>query len=121
MSEEQIIKSVCRMCHGICGVLVHIKEGKVVKVKGDPDCPTNFGYTCPKGRASVEYLYHPQRLKYPLRRVGAKGENKWQRISWEEALDTIAGKVNETRAKYGPHTISISQGTGRGANRRANG
>ncbi len=94
MSGEKIVKSACRMCHGVCGVLVHIKDGKVVKVKGDPDCPTSLGYICPKGRASVEYLYHPDRLKYPIQRLGSKGENKWQRISWDEALDTIARKLD---------------------------
>ncbi len=112
MSEEKIVKSACRMCHGVCGVLVHIKDGKVVKVTGDPDCPTSFGYICPKGRASVEYLYHPDRLRYPIKRGGAKGENKWQRISWDEALDTIVQKLNAFKKEYGPESIAMGQGTG---------
>jgi len=113
MSEERIVKSACRMCHGICGVLVHLKDGNVVKVKGDPDCPTSHGYMCPKGKASVEYLYHPERLKHPLKRIGTKGENKWQQISWDEALDTISQKLNYLKREYGPESIAMGQGTGR--------
>jgi len=96
--DEKVVKSTCRMCHGVCGVLVHIRDGKVVDVTGDPDCPTNLGYICPKGKASVEFLYHPDRLKYPLKRVGERGENKWQRISWDEALDTVAWRRLSARA-----------------------
>lgn len=113
MFEVKIVKSTCCMCHGVCGVLVHIKDGKVVKVKGDPDCPTSLGYICSKGRASVEYLYHTERLKYPLKRAGAKGENKWQRISWDEALETITQKLSTFKREYGPESIVMSQGTGR--------
>src|SRR4030042_1666569 len=91
--SEKVVKSACRGCHGVCGVLVHIRDGRVTKVTGDPDCPTNMGYICPKGKASVELLYHPDRLKYPLKRIGERGENKWQRITWDEALDTVAGKL----------------------------
>ena len=59
----------------------------------------------------------PYRLKYPLKRAGEKGEGKWKRISWDEALDTIAQKMKEAIEKYGPFSIAISQGTGRGYNR----
>ena len=89
------------MCHGVCGVLVHIRDGKVVKVTGDPDCPTSLGYICTKGRASVELLYHPDRLKYPLKEWAERGENKWQRISWDEALDTIAARLLEYKREFG--------------------
>ncbi|MFC2008219.1 molybdopterin-dependent oxidoreductase [Chloroflexota bacterium] len=110
---ETIVKSACRMCHGICGVLVHMKNGRVVKVTGDPECPTSNGYICVKGRASVELLYHPDRLKFPLKRVGARGENRWQRISWDEALDTIAEKLLKVKEEFGAESIVVTQGTGR--------
>ncbi|UCD59178.1 MAG: hypothetical protein JSV16_01720, partial [Candidatus Hydrogenedentota bacterium] len=71
------------MCHGVCGVLVHVKNGKVVKVTGDPGSPLSKGFICSKGIASVDYLYHPDRLRHPLRRKGAKGENRWERITWD--------------------------------------
>jgi len=110
---ERVVKSTCRMCHGVCGVLVHIKDGKVVKVTGDKDCPTSDGYICAKGKASPELLYHPDRLKYPLKRVGERGENKWQRISWDEALDTVAEKFLEIKKEFGAEAIAVTQGTGR--------
>jgi hypothetical protein len=62
------------MCHGGCGVLVYVENGKVVKIKGDPESPLNRGRICPKGMASIELLYHPDRLKYPLKRAGKRGE-----------------------------------------------
>jgi len=111
--SEKIIKSCCRGCHGICGVLVHIKNDKVVKVTGDPECPTSEGYICAKGKAAPELLYHPDRLKYPLKRTGAKGENKWQRISWDEALDTIAEKLLKCKQEFGAESIVTARGTGR--------
>jgi len=110
---EKVVKSTCRMCHGVCGVLVHIKDGRVVEITGDPDCPTSLGYICPKGRASVEMLYHPDRLKFPLKRTGARGENRWQRINWDEALDTVAGRLREYKEKFGAESVATIIGTGR--------
>ena len=69
MSEEKIVKSTCELCNAGCGVLVHIKDGKPVKVDGDPDNPVSKGAICIKGKASIEILNHPDRLKYPLKRV----------------------------------------------------
>jgi anaerobic selenocysteine-containing dehydrogenase len=101
------------MCHGICGVLVHLRDGKVVKVTGDPSCPTSNGYLCAKGRASVELLYHPDRLQFPLQRAGARGENRWQRIGWDEALDRIAERLLACKRDFGAESIAMAQGTGR--------
>lgn len=110
---EKVVKSTCRMCHGVCGVLVHIRDGRVVDITGDPDCPTSLGYICPKGKASVEFLYHPDRLKYPMKRKGKRGENKWERISWDEALDTVAGKMREYKSEFGAEAVATIIGTGR--------
>ena len=110
---EKVVKSTCRGCHGVCGVLVHIQDGRVVDITGDPDCPTSLGYICPKGRASAELLYHPDRLKFPLKRMGARGENKWQRISWDEALDTVAGKLLNFKKEFGAESVVTIVGTGR--------
>jgi anaerobic selenocysteine-containing dehydrogenase len=81
-----VVRTSCRGCHGVCQVLVHMEKERVVKVAGDPESPTSRGFLCPKGSAAPEVLYHPDRLKYPLRRAGARGENKWERISWDEAI-----------------------------------
>ena len=112
-SGEQIIRSNCRGCHGGCGVLVHVKDGRIIKLEGDPEIPSNRGTMCSKGLAYLQLVYHPDRVKYPLKRSGKKGEGKWQRISWDEALDTIVNKYKEIISKYGPEAIVIGQGTGR--------
>jgi len=109
----KVYKSTCRMCHGGCGVLIQVDNGKVVKITGDPESPLNKGKLCPKGLASIEHLYNPNRLKYPLKRIGKRGKGKWERISWDEALNTIVKKIQEVRENYGPESIAIGQGTGR--------
>ncbi len=110
---EQVIKSNCRGCHGGCGVLVHTRNGRIVSVEGNPDFPTNNGSMCSIGLAFPQLVYHPDRLTYPVKRAGRKGEGKWQRISWDEALDTIAGKYRKIKAGYGAEAIVLGYGTGR--------
>jgi anaerobic selenocysteine-containing dehydrogenase len=73
MEEVNKIRSHCRICHGGCGVLVHVKDGKVIRIEGDPESPISRGTLCPKGIASVQFAYHPDRLVYPLETKGAKG------------------------------------------------
>lgn len=88
---KQEFRAVCRMCHGGCGTIVEMVDGVITKVTGDPDNPINFGALCSKaGVASIENVYHPDRLDYPLMRAGERGEGKWKRISWDEALNFIA-------------------------------
>lgn len=101
------------MCHGVCQVYVHMVGERVVKITGDPESPTSRGYLCPKGAASPELLYHPDRLLYPLRRAGKRGENKWERISWESALDEIAERFGKIRSESGSEYVALLQGTGR--------
>ncbi len=109
----EVRKSSCKMCHGGCGVLVHLEDGEIVKVEGDRESPLNRGRLCVKGRASLEHLNHPDRLKYPMKRAGERGGGKWERISWDDALDTIASRLGHIREKYGPESIALGQGTGR--------
>jgi anaerobic selenocysteine-containing dehydrogenase len=113
VGEEQVIRSNCRICHGGCGVLVHVRDGRVVKVEGDPEFPVNRGSMCSKGLAVTQLMYHPDRITYPMKRAGKKGEGKWERISWDEALDTIAAKYKQIIKDYGPESIVMGQGTGR--------
>ncbi len=110
MSNTKVIRSVCADCHVGCGVLVHVKDGKIIKLEGNPEHPTNQGMMCPKGLAAKQHVYNPKRLLYPMKRMGKRGEGKWQRISWDEALDTIAGKFMEIKKKYGPHAIACQHG-----------
>lgn len=111
--EEKVIRTNCRACHGGCGVLVHMKDGAIDKIEGDPDFPTNHGTICSKGLAFKQLVYHPDRLKYPLKRAGEKGEGKWERIGWEEAFDTIAHKLYHYKAEFGAESIVLGQGTSR--------
>jgi anaerobic selenocysteine-containing dehydrogenase len=116
MSDRKVILTTCKSCHGGCGVKVTVEDGVIVHIEGNPDSLTR-GTMCSKGLSSIQHVDNPFRLKYPLKRAGEKGEGKWKRISWNEALDSISGKMKEAIAKYGAQTIAISQGTGRGYNR----
>ena len=110
---DAVVKSHCRMCHGGCGVLIYTKEGKVAKIAGDPECPINHGTLCSKGIASTQLVYHPDRLTHPVRRMGARGSGKWERISWDDALNTIAGRMLGYKAENGSESIVMGYGTGR--------
>ena len=111
--EKKIVKSACRMCHGVCQLLVHLEGDRIVKVTGDKESQTSKGFICPKGAASPQLLYHPDRLTHPLKRAGRRGENRWRKISWDEALDEISAKLNSIRTESGPEYFAMAQGTGR--------
>lgn len=116
--EPEIKKSVCYFCHNNCGVLVEVKDGRVIGVKRDPDFLNSF---CEKPTMAVDFHYHPDRLNYPLKRKGTRGEGKWKRITWEQALDEIAEKLRETKEKFGPESLCTLTGdahTDRWANMR---
>jgi anaerobic selenocysteine-containing dehydrogenase len=109
MSETSYVKTVCRNCHGGCGVIAHVKSGKVVKVEGDPDSPISHGSMCSKGLAVTQMAYHPDRVLYPMERK----KSGWQRITWDQALDRVADKFQAAKDQYGAESILIGQGTGR--------
>lgn len=115
----RIVKSACYSCNMCCEVLVFIDEatGRILKVEGDPESPISRGVLCAKGLAARDLVYNPGRLRHPLKRVGERGEGKWERISWEQALDSIAGKLLEYRRKFGPQGVAFLQGTIRGWSR----
>ena len=109
MGEVRKVRTVCRSCHGGCGVIAHVKDGKVIKVEGDTESPISHGTLCSKGLAITQLAYHPDRIIYPMK----KGDNGWERITWDEALDTVIGKFKEVIKEHGPESIVIGQGTGR--------
>jgi len=113
LADEKVLKSVCRSCHGGCGVLLHVRDGHLVKVEGDRDSPLNHGRLCPIGTVTLDLVYHPDRLTFPMRREGPRGSGTWKRISWDEALDEIAEKLLAIREKFGPEAIALGTGTGR--------
>ena len=103
-AEDEIVqqKTFCRACPRACGAIAYIQNGRVLKVKGNPDDIFSHGAMCPKGLSGVQALYHPNRTKYPMKRVGERGvDNTWERISWDEAIDMIAHALADMRDKYG--------------------
>lgn len=103
-------------CHTSCGILIYTKDGKVERVEGDPLDPCANGKLCIKCLTLDESVNHPDRVKYPMRRAGARGENKWERITWDEAYDEIESKVKDIWKTDGGNAIVCIHGTGRNIN-----
>ncbi|MBC3872594.1 molybdopterin-containing oxidoreductase family protein [Undibacterium flavidum] len=98
--SSSIVRAVCpHDCPDTCALLVTVKDGIATEVKGDPDHPTTAGVLCTKVARYTERTYHPDRLLYPQKRVGNKGEGKFVRISWDEAIATIATRLKEIAAR----------------------
>lgn len=99
-------KAVCpHDCWDTCSMLVHVKEGKVLRVAGDPDNPITRGYLCVKTNHYEERVYSPDRVLYPMRRSGPKGSGQFDRITWDEALAEIATRFRQISTEYGPEAI----------------
>ncbi|NIQ38301.1 MAG: molybdopterin-dependent oxidoreductase, partial [Proteobacteria bacterium] len=114
-TAEDIIYSVCQMCHSRCGIRAKVKEGVLVKIDGNPYHPNNrdvnptrldygtrpgeaykeLGRLCLKGQSGVQTLYDPFRIQHPLKRVGPRNSGQWEAISWDQAFSEIAAKINE--------------------------
>ena len=102
------------MDHGGCALLVRVKGNRIQQVKGDPQGYLNRGYTCYKGRVSADRLTHPDRLRHPLKREGNRGEGKWKRITWNEALDETAENLLRIRERYGARAVAFGAGMPKG-------
>jgi anaerobic selenocysteine-containing dehydrogenase len=106
----------CHLCPAHCSMMAVVEDGRIVDLEPDMEsglyaeqCPVN------KGRFTIpEVLGHKDRLRYPRKRVGARGEGRWERISWDEALDTIAGKFNELKESLGPESVAFGLGEPKG-------
>ena len=102
----QRIHGVCpHDCPDTCGLITEVEAGRAVKLYGDPDHPVTQGWLCAKVRPYLDHVYHPDRLKYPLRRVGPKGSGQWVRITWPEAIAEIAERWQAIIAQYGAEAI----------------
>ncbi|WP_027414699.1 molybdopterin-containing oxidoreductase family protein [Aneurinibacillus terranovensis] len=103
---DGVFPSVCPLdCPDQCGLLVHKENGKIVKIEGDPHHPVTQGAICNKVRNMTARIYDTKRLKYPMKRVGPKGEGTFARISWEEAIHTITDRWKEMIRTHGPESI----------------
>ena len=98
--SSNVVRAVCpHDCPDTCALLVTVQDGVAAEVKGDPDHPTTAGVLCTKVARYTERTYHPDRLLYPQKRIGKKGEGKFERISWDEAIETIAYRLKEIAAR----------------------
>lgn len=109
------VRAYCSLCSVDCPIVCTLEEGRVTKVEADLRHPLG-GAMCIKGRAAPELLYHPDRLKYPLRRTRPKGDPDpgWERISWDEALEAIAQRLLAIRAESGPQAVAFPKATNGG-------
>jgi thiosulfate reductase / polysulfide reductase chain A len=105
---DGLIATMCEMCVWRCGVLAKVKDGRVVKLEGNPDHPHSKGKLCPRGQAGLMNTYDPDRVLTPLIRVGARGEGKFRKATWEEALDLVAKNMLDIKKKYGAEAMVFS-------------
>jgi anaerobic selenocysteine-containing dehydrogenase len=106
--------STCALCPGGCGITVRKIDNRAVKIEGQPGHPINDGRICSLGASGLQYLYGPTRIKSPMKRIGERGEGKWQNISWEEATGILTKKLADIRKKGEAHTVAAVAGSDNG-------
>lgn len=110
--SAEAVPSICEMCSTRCPISARVVDGKTVFIQGNAEAKSFGGKVCARGGAGHSLLYDPQRIVKPMKRVGERGEGKWQTISWEQAYSEIATKLNELKSKYGPETVVFSSKSG---------
>lgn len=98
------------MCPAECGLEMWTKDGRIAKIYGNEAVPMNDGTACAKGASGQQLVYSPYRLKYPMVRVGERGEGKFKRVTWGEAVDHISRKLTDIKKKYGPESVIMDCG-----------
>jgi anaerobic selenocysteine-containing dehydrogenase len=101
VKTPEVKDGICYMCTLACPMKVHVSDGRVIKVD-TADPKVNH---CPRWKAQIDFIYHPDRLLYPLKRKGKRGGGQWQRITWDEALDTVANGLQSAKDKYGAESV----------------
>ncbi len=105
---DYVVPTLCEMCVWRCGVLAHVRGGKVHKLEGNPENLHSQGNLCARGQSGLMMTYDPDRLPFPLKRVGPRGSGRFERISWEQALDEVAAEMLRIRDQYGPEAMIFS-------------
>jgi len=113
--EIDHVPSICLQCPAGCGILVERIDGMPRAIRGNPDYPTNAGGLCPKGVAGLQTLYDPDRIKGPLRRVGKRGEERWEEIAWDDAIREVAQRLRGARDSAGPQSTVFLGGRYQGS------
>ena len=108
----QVKRTLCDICcPGMhCGVDAYVKDGRIIKLEGTKEHPRNRGKLCTKGSAGRQYLYREDRIKTPLRRVGERGEGRFEPVSWDEAYKIIADNLLKTKKEYGADSVAFFSG-----------
>jgi anaerobic selenocysteine-containing dehydrogenase len=106
----EVKKSICSICGTGCGIDAYVKDGRLLKVEGTKENPSNKGTLCTKGAANRQWVYHPDRLKTPLARTGEKGSGEFNPISWDEAFERIATQLNRIKNESGPESVVFFTG-----------
>nr|MBL0731553.1 molybdopterin-dependent oxidoreductase [Desulfobacterales bacterium] len=114
VGEVTTVNSVCSLCAGGCGISVKKVDNRVVKIEGNSNSPVNNGGICSLGLAGPQLLYGQTRIKTPMKRVGKRGENKWEKISWDEALKAVTEKLDYLRLKGEASTVGAILGREKG-------
>jgi anaerobic selenocysteine-containing dehydrogenase len=109
-TKAKATPTVCFGCTTQCQVLGWVQDDRVVRISGNPIDPNTHGHICAKADGLIAATYYPERLLYPLKRLGKRGEGKWQRITWDEALDTIAARLQKLRDEGRPDKFGIQVG-----------
>ncbi len=112
-SKAKIIKSVCLNCSTVCGIQGYVIDGRLVKIGGNPEDPNNGKSLCAKGQSGPTINNYADRILYPMKRVGARGEGKWQRITWDEAYGMIAPRIRKAMDEGKPEEVAIQIGRSR--------
>jgi thiosulfate reductase/polysulfide reductase chain A len=108
--ERQAIPTACWQCVTRDAMMGYVEDGRLMKLEGHPGSIRTLGKLCAKGQAGVNQVYFPDRILYPMRRVGKRGEHQWKRVTWDEALDEIAGKLRELREAGTPELFMYQYG-----------
>ena len=113
--DDRVVPTFCELCFWKCGVLASVRDGVVYKLEGNPLHPLSNGKLCPRGTGGVGALYDEDRLRRPLIRTRVGTEEKWREVSWDEALDFTAKRLQEVKAQHGAQSIALfSHGHGGG-------
>jgi len=107
MAQKIEVFTDCSLCYHSCGCRVTVEDGRAVKVEGLESHPLNKGKLCPRGLSALNNIYSPERIRHPLKKIGGS----FQQISWDQALDEIAGKLTELKEQFGPQVLGVFSGS----------
>lgn len=110
--ETKVVKTSCHGCIQMCPAIAYVEQGVVTRIEGDMEAPVSRGSLCLKGLNQLHTMYSPRRILHPLKRAGERGENKWEVISWDEAVELAAEKITSIIDQYGPYAFFASVGGG---------